>query len=253
MKRIFIPENVLAENPLVLTGEIFHQAARVLRVRKGDTVIALCGDGFEYTVEIKNSSKNHMAAEIRKKTKIDNEAKVKISLYQGCLKGKGIEEIIPPLVYLGVSRLVPVKTSRSEGSYDPGSKGKRNRIDGIIHRATALSHRTRLMTVEPLITFREALEECKTNKLNLIFWESSNPSSLKKLLSMKLRDLHFYDNGIPREIGVFIGPEGGFTGEEIEIAGTYGVVTTSLGRRILDAKTAPLTAITSILYEIGDI
>lgn len=264
MKRIYIPESMLNQSPLIITGEYHHQIGRVLRSRPGDPLAVICGDGYEYEVIIHKIEKNSTYAEVACKKPTDNEPSAEIILYQGNLKGKSLEDIIPSLVYLGVTKLIPLKTLRSEGSFDSSSPAKRKRLDGIIQKAASLCHRTKLMDVNKQLEFEEALINCKSNLFNLIFWESQSPVPLKKTLEdvfnkfPALRQDPIKEERCPqpdirRSIGIFIGPEGGFDKKEIEQAEKAGVIAASLGRRILDAKTAPVAAITALLYELGEI
>ncbi len=265
MNRIFIPETVLNQSPLEITGELHHQTGRVLRSRPGDHITAICGDGYEYEVCIQKIEKSKTIARLIDKRFVDNEPAVEIILYQGNLKGKSMDEIIPPLVYLGVSKLVPVKTARSEGNFDPSSDPKMKRVDGIVQKATALCHRTKLMKVSRQLELKKVLDDCRSNLLNLIFWEDSEPISLKKTLEKILSQYSVFSQdftssgksnislGNRVSAGIFIGPEGGFNTDEMQKAKSAGVIQASLGRRILDAKTAPLVAITAMLYELEDL
>ena len=262
MNRIYIPETVLKQSPLAITGEIHHQIGRVLRSRPGDHIIAINGDGCEYELLINKIDKEMVHAEVLEKTPVDNEPSVKITLYQGNLKGKSMEEITPSLVYLGILKVIPVNNARSEGFFDPGSGSGKKRVDGIIGKATALCHRTKLMEVCSPMNFKEALQSCRSNLLNFIFWESEEPVPLKSLIEKYLSSsaiqkhkTHLEENVVSSRlsIGLFTGPEGGYTPEEIEMAREAGVISASLGKRILDAKTAPVTAVSALLYELGDL
>lgn len=255
----------LAQSPLEITGELHHQIGRVLRSRPGDYFAAVCGDGCEYEVRIHRIEKNRTTAEVINIREIDNEPSARITLYQGNLKGKSMDEIIPPLVYLGISKLVPVKTARSEGQFDPSSDSKMKRVENIVQKATMLCHRTKLMEVSRQLDFKEALNECRGNSLNLIFWENVTPDPLREILQkyssrfsipsqdslQDEKDKEASDKRI--SIGIFIGPEGGFNAEEIKQAESAGAISASLGKRILEARTAPIIAATAMLYELGDI
>lgn len=265
MHRIYMPETVLNKLPLEITGELHHQIGRVLRSRPGNHLTVICGDGYEYEIRIRKIEKSKTDAEVIDKRSVDNEPSAEIILYQGNLKGKSMDEIIPSLVYLGVSKLIPVRTVRSEGFFDPSSPSGRKRVDGIVQKATALCHRTKLMDVSCRMEFKEALDACGTNLLNLIFCESIAPVPLKRTLAEYISqnaisspDLVLWkkegkSSGRRRSVGIFIGPEGGFDESEIEKAQLAGAMQVSLGKRILDAKTAPIAAVSALLYELGDL
>ncbi|MCE1247879.1 MAG: RsmE family RNA methyltransferase [Firmicutes bacterium] len=259
MHRFFADKECFSDSVFTIKGDLHRQVTRVLRTRPGERFIVVNGDGFEYTIEMKSINATTATAVIVDKTEKNLEPAVDITMYAGTLKSKGIEELIPPLVYLGVHRLIPVATARSEGRFQIDTPEKQDRIKGITGRATALCGRTKLMEVRNEISYKESVRECSSNHWNFIFWENTEKISFRQVL----RRLLYNENNLQGQnghlseqqmkIGLFIGPEGGFTGEEFNLAGNSGIIPASLGQRILDARTAPIAAVSALLYEIGDL
>ena len=181
--RIFLPEAVLKSIPSLISGDEYHKLTRSLRCRKGDFFSAICGDGFEYIIEITDINKYRALFTIIERLKTDTEPSLKISLYQSLLKSGGFSELIPQLVYLGVKRLIPVATVRSESRAKKFGEEKKERLARIVERASALCGRSILMETTDPLQFEEALADARQNYLNLIFWEEENPQPLKKALA----------------------------------------------------------------------
>ncbi|MCD4782323.1 MAG: RsmE family RNA methyltransferase [Candidatus Eremiobacteraeota bacterium] len=250
MSRIFIPNNIINLDPLIITGEIHHHISRVLRLHRGDTLQAICGDGFLYDIQINNVKINGTFGEIIEKEFIDIEPRLNVTLYQGMLKGKKIEEMISPLVQLGLSRFVPIHTKRCENRLMKLGMAKINRYEKIIQWATALSGRTHLMKMEQPLSFQDAMTDIQKNDFNLIFWESALQIPLKKQVEKVIEGI---GNHKKISVGIFIGPEGGFTEGEVVIAQELNIVPASLGKRIIEAGKAPIIAVTSLLVISCDI
>lgn len=258
-KRIFIPPEDIAKSPVVLTGSIHQHVHRVLRARAGDEFCAVAGDGFEYKVKIDSIQKDRTICWVLEKVEKNVETPVRIVMYLGMLKSGGIEEVIPAMVHVGVSEIYPVITERSENRTRKYSSAKMDRFRSMVHRATTLSHRTRLMEVRQPITFEHALMDCTHNIWNILFWEEEDPVPLRTVVENipglpggpgEPTAREASPNG-SKSLGLFIGPEGGFTREEAEKAREQGIYLASLGPRVLSSKIAPISAVSAVLYEMG--
>jgi 16S rRNA (uracil1498-N3)-methyltransferase len=243
MNRIFLPQNILREKKS-LTGDLHKQVSVVLRTRPGEKFRVVSGDGYEYTVEIEKITHKETTFRIIDKTEKNVEPSISLHLYLGVLKGSAMEEILPSLVFLGVSSVTPLITERSLAREKDFPPVKNERIEKIISRALALSGRTGMMDWHSPVHIRKALEAGGSYEHSFFFWEEAEYQPLKT---------HFSGIKHGDSIGIFIGPEGGFTQEEAEWAKQQKLAIASLGPRILDAKTAPITAVSSILYETENI
>jgi len=268
MSRIFIPQNLINLDPLIITGEIHHHVSRVLKLRRGDIFQAVCGDGFLYAIKINGVNKNNTCGEIVGKEYKDLEPRLQVTLYQGLLKGKKMEEMIPPLVQLGLSGFVPIHTQRCESRPKETFDTKKKRYEKIIQWATALSGRTYLTKIGEILSFKDATIDSQKNNFNIIFWESVEHRPLKEYISEFIEDTSQktgiassrnprndknYNSYKRTSVGIFIGPEGGFTEEEMKIAKMSNIIPVSLGKRIIEAVSASVIAMTSLLVISGDI
>jgi 16S rRNA (uracil1498-N3)-methyltransferase len=244
--RVFIPKDMLFSAPPLLEGEPFHHLVRVLRAREGEEAGAVTGDGFIYRVRIGRVSRNCAAFEITGRTPARPEPRLQLHLYLGAPKAGGLEEALPGLAQAGVFAVTPFYPGRSQGAGKPFTGGKRKRLDGIGERAAALSGRGRLTVIRDPLPFRDALKAARNHDACLFFYEEAPAVPLKEVLKP-------LGLGEMASLGLFIGPEGGFTPEEAEEAGKAGLMPASLGPRVFEARTAPLVAVSAIFYEAGDI
>ena len=164
------------------------------------------------------------------------EPDVKVTLYQALPKGDKMELIIQKAVEIGVSEIVPVISSRCVSRPDKKSLSKKTvRWQKIAKQAAMQSGRGIVPKVRECISFNDAVKNAKGDKV--IFYELGG-ESVKTILKDK-----------PSEISMFIGSEGGFSSEEVNLVTENGGRKATLGKRILRAETAPLVALTLIMYE----
>ena len=164
------------------------------------------------------------------------EPDVKVTLYQALPKGDKMELIIQKSVEIGVTEIVPVISSRCVSRPDKKSLSKKiPRWQKIAKQAAMQSGRGIIPKVQECISFKEAVLSARGEKV--IFYELGG-DSLKSVLESR-----------PKEISIFIGSEGGFSSEEVSLVTDNDGRKATLGKRILRAETAPLVALTTIMYE----
>lgn len=261
MHRIYLEPSQLESSIIYITGEPYHYLTRTLRTRPGEVFTAFCGDGLEYLLKIEHINKNTLQASLCEKREVNNETSLFITLFMGTLKASGLEDILQPLVSLGVSEVIPIITARSENRSVQFNSSKLKRIEALIKKASALAHRNKLMRVHQPLNFKGALEQAANYSFSIIFYEQAEEIPLKHHLQ-KFKSKTLKDGILPQSykisidsnsIAVFIGPEGGFEAEEIKLAKEMGVTAASLGKRIFDAKTAPISALSAVLYEFEEL
>ena len=243
MHRFFVPPESIDGDAVTLSGAVARQLARVLRSRPGDRIAVLDDSGSEYLVALTSvrPESAHGTVEERRSS-ISAEPSVRIALYQAMLKADRFELVLQKATELGVSAFVPMLCARSVPTGRVGGRGERWRR--IITEAAEQSGRGRLPTLSEPVELVKAFDDLKG--LALIPWEREAETGLKTALSRIAPD----SRGGENSIDVFIGPEGGFTSEEVGCARARGVVSVSLGRRILRAETA---AVSAILYKLGEL
>lgn len=226
-----------------ITGEDARHMALSLRMREGEAVTVCDAAGSDYQCVIRQIRPDRVTLTVTERTSSAGEPSVEITLYQAMPKGDKMESIIQKTVELGVSRIVPVLSRRCISRPDAKSMAKKlPRYNRIALEAAKQCGRGRVPPVEPLIDFDAAVERLAAEPLSIFFYENAE-SSLRETLSKRLQS----------RVSILVGCEGGFDPGEAQSAVEHGLLPLSLGSRILRCETAPLAAVSAILYEAGDI
>ena len=232
----FFSETEIPSDTYLLTGDNAKHA-KVLRLRAGEEVTVVTPKGEQCSCEVVEGD----ALRVLRRKPCENEPNVYVTLYQALPKGDKMDYIVQKCVELGVSRIVPMLTSRCVSRPDEKSlRKKRERWQKIALQAAMQSRRGVIPEVADCVFFRQAVELSKENDKTVFFYELGG-ESVKKILT---------DD--PRSIGIFIGSEGGFDPSEVELAVQNGAKTATLGKRILRAETAPLAAMSIIMYQTNN-
>jgi 16S rRNA (uracil1498-N3)-methyltransferase len=212
-----------SEDIKISDKEICRQIKDVLRLKSGERIVLFNGNSEEAEVEIKKIDKNIVEVEIIGIKINDNEPEKEIILYCSILKGEHFEIVTEKATEVGVSRIVPIICERT---IKTGIK--KERLEKIIKEAAEQSGRGILPILEEEIGFNEVANEAKKNDLNLFFDLSGEKFSA--------------GNGEERKIGIFIGPEGGWSEEELKIAEDNNFKIVSLSKLTFRAETAAIIA-----------
>ena len=244
MHRFYIKSNINKTNEVIIPENIRHQLINVLRFTVGDKITLFDNSGWEYITELKEIKKDNLIGFIIEKQKNLSEPQIKITLYQPVLKSNKFEFILQKGTELGVNNFVPIFCDRSIKRWDAGQilTKKYPRWKKIITEASEQCERGIIPQLNEPINFTEAITYPNKNMIRFIALTGKEAPKLKEILHSNL----------DMEIGLFTGPEGGFTKEEIELSQVNGVKPISLGNRILRAETATIILITAILIEFGE-
>ncbi len=260
MHRFFIPPSWVQGNKVTITGPQAYQIARVLRMRPGDALIVLDNSGWEIEVQLASVDSAAVTGEVVHRRLASGEPRTKITLYQGVLRSNRFEFLLQKCTELGVVQFVPVIADRCVVSDQDAVEKKIRRWEWIIQEAAEQCRRGRKPALRPAVLFPQACEEARqSGGLSLIPWEEEKSVSLRSLLrSAPLAPdagstATAQQSRPPFAINLFVGPEGGFTPQEITAAQRYDLVPVTLGRRILRAETAGIVAAAAILYDLGDL
>jgi 16S rRNA (uracil1498-N3)-methyltransferase len=259
MHRFFVPPSWVRSNEVTFTGPQAHQIARVLRMRPGDGVIVLDNSGWELEVQLVSVDRTLVKGEVLHRKLAGGEPRTKISLYLGVLRSNRFEFVLQKGTELGVVQFVPIIADRCVVSDLEAVEKKQRRWEWIIQEAAEQCHRGRKPALQSAVLFLQACEQARNSGgLSLIPWEGEKTTSLRDLLRSAPRHVaretaNHEQRWPPFAINLFIGPEGGFTPDEIAMARRYGLVPVTLGARILRAETASVVAAATILYELGDL
>lgn len=245
MHRFFVPPDWLQREPITVTGPLAHQLGRVLRMKPGDHITLLDNTGWAYEVELVRMTSDQAIARLVGKRQPRTEPMTRLVLYQALTREKKFDWVLQKGVELGVSAFAPLLTERGLlNRADQVRELKSERWGRIVAEAAEQSGRARLPELWPAQTMTEACAALPPNVTALIACPGE---------SLALRDLeHAWRQSPPREVRLFIGPEGGFTDAEVALARRAGVTPISLGPRTLRTETAGLAAAAIVLYILGD-
>lgn len=243
MYHFFVPAENISESEVVINGGDFNHIKNVLRMKIGEKFIANDGSGASYCCSIREFVGENVIADIEKGQLESTELPVKLVLFQGLPKSDKMETIIQKSVELGVSEIVPVEMLRCVVKLDEKKKkSKLSRWQSIAESAAKQSGRTVIPEVKSAMSFEKALEYAKELDLLLVPYECAESV---KALQEKLGGIK---SGM--SVGIFIGPEGGYEGSEIEKARNCGGEIVSLGKRILRTETAAIAALSICMFNI---
>ncbi|GBD95978.1 MAG TPA: 16S rRNA (uracil(1498)-N(3))-methyltransferase [Nitrospirae bacterium] len=253
MLRLFLPPEKLSSKQITITGDNARYLSLVMRVRPGDPLIIFDGLGYKYSCKILQCHKKEIVVEKISKAPYSVESPVSITLAQGIAKGDKMDFIIQKSTELGVRKIIPLITARTQIRHTD----KIERWRKIASSASRQSGRDRIPEIDEPVDIREFLDSIAAplaggntkgvkeseGGFGIIFSEEKKERHLKEVLS-SLKDT--------KNITILIGPEGGFPMEEVTAAVEKGFTEASLGPRILRTETAPLAALCIIQYELGD-
>lgn len=250
MPKFFIETENLKENEEIwITGSDVNHIKNVLR-KKIDDKINICNSDTQknYECVIKNIEENKIVCKILDEVKSLAESNLNITIFQGLPKSDKMELIIQKATELGVKTIVPVITKRTVIKLK--DKDKQNKVDRwrkIAEVAAKQSGRDIIPTIENIIN----IADIKFDEFDKIFvlYENEEKISIKDEIE-QLKN----DNKEELNIGIVIGPEGGFAESEIEqLRLNQNVSVVTLGKRILRTETVALVVSGILMYELGDL
>ncbi len=244
MKRFFIEHSEILKDSPIIDGRDAHHIIKVFRLRLKDHMLLIDGSGMEYEAEITGLSKSKVTVSIIREYSTDTESPVHITVGQCYLKDKKMDTLIRHLTEVGIAKWMPIVSEYSVPQPDSKKMDLRTqRWDMIAKEAVKQCCRTRVPEIVPPVPFLQAVGDNSSMDLKIIFYEEETVSLAKTMVSL---------NQNPLDIFVLLGPEGGFSSKEIELAKSNGFIIASLGPRILRAETASISACTLIQHLFGD-
>ena len=236
----FFCEDEITSESCALTGENAKHA-KVLRLRQGEEITLVTPGGTQCECEVSEITSDSVNVKVLSKKPCQNETDVFVTLYQALPKGDKMDYIVQKCVELGVGRIVPVMTARCVSRPDEKSlKKKTARWRKIAAQAAMQSRRGIIPEVGECVSLKQAAMLTRENDKTVFFYELGG-ESVKDILAEK-----------PKTVGMFIGSEGGFEEAEAELVLSNGGVAATLGKRILRAETAPLAALSIIMYQTNN-
>lgn len=238
--RFFVPPESLIDETVILRGEVFHHLRTVLRSKPGAELTLLDGHGQCCLVSLTVLHKQEAEARVIRRWQ-QNERGVPITLIQALPKGDKFDLVLQKGTELGITVFQPVETRHAVLTLQGERRDKRmQRWQKIIREAARQSRRSRLPEIRPLTSLSETLGE-STHDLKLVLWEAGARPLAEALPKTP-----------PDGVRLLVGPEGGFSDEEIREMTQAGFQAVHLGPRILRTETAGLAATPILQYLYGD-
>lgn len=244
MYQFFVNSDQINDKTITILGSDVNHIKNVLRMKIGEEIKISNGiDQKEYRCGIEEILEESIVCSLRFVKLDELELSSKVYLFQGLPKADKMELIIQKAVELGVYEIIPVSTKRAVVKLDEKkAKNKVERWQGISEAAAKQSKRGIVPKVSNVLSFKEALSYAKDMDVKLIPYELAEGMEVTKDILEKLQE--------DQKIAVFIGPEGGFSQEEINLAIEYKILPITLGRRILRTETAGITVLAWIMYQL---
>lgn len=243
MPRFFVSSAALQGPFTVLEGEQAAHA-RVLRLQRGDEVTLCDGQGQECRCTVSDFSPGRVSLVIHSREASRAEPGLQCSVYLGFPKADKLEHVIQKATELGAAEIVAFPCARSVSRPDAKSLDKKlERWQKIAASAAEQSGRGRIPSVLALDSFDAAVRRASQAEFSALFYENEHTLSLKTAVE----EQPF------RTASILTGPEGGLTAEEVAKAQAAGMHICTLGPRILRCETAPLCALSALLYALGEL
>lgn len=237
MARFYLDTELEINQSVYLPSDVL-QHINVLRLRKDEIIEVFNGDGTVYSAQLIEISKRNAIINILSKQIINNESGLKLNLYCSLIVSDKFELVIQKTVELGVNKIIPIICCRTQGISSERIGNKLNHWNKISLMATEQSGRAVLTPVLKPILIDGAMKIPGNNKFIL------SPHHDETLIPIQ---------EFVKEIDLFVGPEGGFTKEEIELARNNNICFLKLGPRIMRAETAAIVATSFMQAKYGDI
>ena len=235
MFNFFVDSSARSGEFFRIGGADYNHICNVLRMQKGDTFLVSC-EGTSCLCSFENTEDEVVVARIVEEDYQNTELPVSFYLFQGLPKGDKFELIIQKTVELGVAGIIPVEMSRCVMKLDDKKKKSRQeRWQSIAESAAKQSKRSVIPGVFDVLTYKQAMAKASEMDLFWVPYENERGMAATRDALAKIKP--------GMSVGILVGPEGGFDQREIEQAREVGADIISLGKRILRAETAAVTAV----------
>lgn len=241
MRRFYAPPERFQDDTVILDPEETRHLARVLRLGVGERVEVCDGRGRNVEAEITELDPKGALLRVLRGLAFWGESPLRLVLGIGLAKGEALDGVIRQATEMGVQRLIPFVSERSERVTPERARRRRARWQRLTREMIKSCQRSVLPEIEAVQDFAEVLPG--PEELKLIFWEEERGGGLQSLLARPRPDV----------VRVLIGPEGGFSATEIAQAQAAGFGVASLGPRRLKVETAALAALTLLQHAWGDL
>jgi 16S rRNA (uracil1498-N3)-methyltransferase len=245
MARFFLPKQNIRADRGIIDGQELEHLRRVLRLNPGDLITVFDESGAEHEAVIRALNAEQGEVEILRSYEARRESPLDLTLAVGLTKGAKMDWVVEKATELGVRTLIPFISTHAVPKLDETKIAKRTeRWRKIALNAAKQCGRTRVPEVLWLYDYPNLVSQIWPETLKLLFWEGEERQSLHQVCGNSVE---------VRAVLLAVGPEGGFSSEEAKLAQDHGFKTVHLGRRMLRAETAAVTAVSLAQYLWGDL
>lgn len=247
MARFFIDPSQIQDNHIQIVDQDVKHIRDVLRLEEGAEILICDGQGIDYKCIIKDIGKQFIIATIAEKDFSKTEPQIKATLFQSLIKGDKFEWVIQKAIEIGVYQIIPMTSTNCVVKVEGTKKmdTKLQRWNKIAESAAKQSGRGIIPKILHPMDYTNAVNLCSQMDLAYIPYEKEDSLSLRTYLERSKSEK-------VKTIGILIGPEGGFTQEEVYEAQTHKIQPVTLGQRILRSETAAVVSLSNTLYDMGE-
>lgn len=254
MQNFFVTPSQVEGEKIYIEGSDVKHMKEVLRMRQGERLMVSDGNNCRYLCEVKGyedgracGEREGLSAQLKiiERVPFDTELPSRIYLFQGLPKQDKMELIVQKCVELGVYEIIPTAVKRCVVKLDAKKAGrKQERWQEIAKSAAKQAGRSVIPRISDMLSFEEALAYAEKLDVLLIPYELSEGIRKTKQAIEEIKP--------GQSVGIFIGPEGGFEKEEVELALKAGAKEITLGKRILRTETAGLAIVSVLMFHLEE-
>ena len=242
MTRFFVTPEEMTEGVIYLTDANLNHA-KVLRLKSGEEVLVFDGQGSQCLCRVEQAESDRLPLTVLERSNATTEASVTVRIYMAFPKADKLEHVIQKATELGAHEIVAFPSSRCVSRPDDKSLQKKlERWQKIAASAAEQSGRSVIPKIRTLKSYAQALEEAAAADMPILFYENEHATTLRMALESKPW----------KTVSLLTGPEGGLEEKEVTQAAAAGLQVCTLGARILRCETAPLCALSAVMYAAGE-
>jgi 16S rRNA (uracil1498-N3)-methyltransferase len=242
VRRFFINSPLAPE--ILITGDDVRHIGKVLRMQVGDSCVVVAPDGSAAVAVIKSITSSEVMLSLTAVIDDNKEPPVKIILVQGLPKSDKMDYIVQKAVELGVYKVIPMHAAHSVVQYTDQKKAARvERWQKIAAEAAKQCRRSLIPQISNIQSLHEVLSSLEGKAEIIMLYEGQTKVRLRDILTMSHAEA----------IAIIVGPEGGFSDEEVGLASRRGAAIATMGPRILRTETASVAAVAAVMYACGDL
>ena len=237
LHRFYFPEAIGNKSEVIIDNkDVVNQVRKVFRLKKGDLLVVFDGSGSDYTCGIEDFRGDSIVLGVREATKSRFMPEKEITLCMAVVKKDNFEWIVEKATELGVAKIIPIIAERTEKK-----ALNEERLKKIAVEASEQSGRGNVPTIHPIITFKESVEWVNENGIDAVAFHTDG-----EILNSSARA----DLAEKEVLEIFIGPEGGWSQDEIALFHDNEIPVVSIGKQVLRAETAVVSALSLVMLQI---